>query len=77
MQLNKRDFNYVCLAIILRREKEVIRQAFAGQNGELGRVLVKCLRKRVGGPGLINACNISRAKSEGKDAEGKEGVARL
>lgn len=55
----------------------MIRQAFAGQNGELGRVLVKCLRKRVGGPGLINACNISRAKSEGKDAEGKEGVARL
>lgn len=53
------------------------RQAFAGQDEELDRVLVKCLKKRVGGPGLINACNISRAKSEEKDSGGKERVARL
>lgn len=53
------------------------RQAFAGQNEELGWVLVKCLRKRVGGPGLINACNISKAKSEEEDSGGKERVARL
>lgn len=33
------------------------------------RTLVKCLRKRVGGPGLINACNVSGVKSEEEDAE--------
>lgn len=42
-----------------------------------GRVLLKCLRKRVGGPGLINACNISRVKSEEKDVGVKGGVAGL
>jgi len=31
-QLNERDFNYVCLVIIPRREKKMIRQAFTGQN---------------------------------------------
>lgn len=72
-RLHKRDFNYVYFTIIPRWEKEMEqRQAFAGQNEELDWVLVKCLRKRVGEPGLINACNISRVKSEEKDA-GRKG----
>lgn len=46
---------------------------FAGQNEKLGRVLVKYLRKRVGEPGLINACNISRMKSGERREEERKG----
>jgi hypothetical protein len=72
--LNGRGFNCVCLAIILRRENGKRRNIKPPQDSEEELGSRKVLKKaRWREPGLINACNVSRVKSEGKDADEEEG----
>lgn len=74
-KLNGRDFNCVCLAIIPRQEngKRNIKPLQDSEE-EIRPGSRKVLKKaRWRGPGLINACNVSRVKSEGKDVDEEEG----